>query len=361
MRRERGRFRPMGIADILDETVELYRSNFKLLIGIAAVLYVPYFLVEGFLTPTAFDVGPSGELANLPGIIAFYLLILLLALVVQPIVTGALTFAISDRYLGRETSIVGCFRRILAPSVFFRFLGAVLLVNLIIGAVVFVAAMLAGLGIFASLEATGIESIAGILFAVMIGLVVGAGALFATLYLWIRLALVPPCFIIERNGVSNAITRSWGLIQGNMLKGFVLLFLAALVAGLVPQIVTLPTQLMIGFGPKAGPAPSHIILAVHAILYAVSATLLVPVISIVVILLYYDLRIRKEGFDLQLLANQLDARTRQFSPAETTQLPQEGLAPPPPGPPVMPPPTAPPQEMPPQPPGVDQQPGDPPK
>ena len=41
MKEGRPRLRPLGIADILDETVELYKTNFLLLIGIAAVVYVP--------------------------------------------------------------------------------------------------------------------------------------------------------------------------------------------------------------------------------------------------------------------------------------------------------------------------------
>ena len=40
------RLRPMGIADILDETVDIYKNNFALLIGITALVYVPFSLLS---------------------------------------------------------------------------------------------------------------------------------------------------------------------------------------------------------------------------------------------------------------------------------------------------------------------------
>ena len=60
--------------------------------------------------------------------------------------------------------------------------------------------------------------------------------------------------------------------------------------------------------------------------------LTVPLYSIVAILLYYDLRIRKEGFDLELLASELDAGSRQitqqFTPIPTQQSEPSENAPP---------------------------------
>jgi hypothetical protein len=54
-------------------------------------------------------------------------------------------------------------------------------------------------------------------------------------------------------------------------------------------------------------------------------TLLAPIPAIVAILLYYDIRIRKEGFDLELLANELDQKTRELSAQDITSLPQEQI------------------------------------
>ena len=322
MRRELRRFRPMGIADILDETVELYRNNFALLIGIAAVAYVPYFLVEGFApgmditsTGTAADVGVGP-------VLAFLALVFLFVLLVEPIVTGALTFAISDRYLGRETSILSCFRRILTPSILFRFIGAVMLKYMIIAGALFVVIIAVAIVIMGLVASAG-AGLGPTVIAVLLSIPLGAAALFLVIYVMVRLALVEPCFIIEMTGAGGAIARAWRLIQGNVGKGFVLLLVAGVVAILIPQIVTLPTQLAISWRPEGGPPPSHAVVVIDLILRAVVSTLLVPVTSIVTILLYYDIRIRKEGFDLQLLANELDAKTRQFSAPDITALPQE--------------------------------------
>ena len=310
----------MGIADILDETVELYRSNFALLIGIAAVVYVPFFLVQG-LAPQP-EITPTGKIANSAAFVALFPFIFLFVLVVEPIVTGALTFAISDRYLGRETSILACFRRILRPAILIRFIGAVMLKYLIIigAAIVGVIAVAAIIAVLAASAGPGVGSKVA---TILVGIGVGAIVLFLIFYLILRLTLVEPCFIIETTGATGAIGRAWRLIRGNVGKAFALLLIAGLVASLIPLIVTAPTQLAISFRPQAGPPPSHAIIVIDLILGAVVTTLLVPVTSIVTILLYYDIRIRKEGFDLELLANELDAKTRQFSAPDVTALPQE--------------------------------------
>ncbi len=316
------RFRPMGIADILDETVELYRNNFALLIGIAAVVYVPFFILQG-LVPEP-KVTPEGGVANLGMLFASFALLMVFVLLIEPIVTGALTFAISDSYLGRPTTIPACFRRILRPAVLFGFIGAVMLKYLIvIGATaVGVILMVAVAGVAGASGSTG-----GAIAAVAVAVVLGVAVVFLMFYLILRLVLVEPCFIIEMTGAAGAIGRAWRLIQGNLGKAFALILIAGLVAAVIPMIVTLPSQLAISYRAPGAPPPSHAIVVIDLVLRAIMQTLFVPVTSIVTILLYYDIRIRKEGFDLVLLANELDSRTRQFAAPDVTALPQE--APPP--------------------------------
>ena len=100
------RMRPMGIADILDETVELYKTSFVLLVGIAAVMHVPYSILTQYATvhmigmtalPTNGKTPTPSDIFPMLGMLILSYLYLLVA---APFVTGALTYAISERYLG---------------------------------------------------------------------------------------------------------------------------------------------------------------------------------------------------------------------------------------------------------------------
>lgn len=315
----------MGIADILDEAAELYRGNFALLVGIAAVIYIPYFLLMGLIPDPSIDKS-SMDITPLLGFVA---VALFFALVMEPIVTGALTYAISDRYLGRPTSIGYCFRRILRASVFFPFMLTILIKSLIVGLpVAFIVMLIAAVA--AMVVGVSGGGVMAVVMGVMVGGVLGIGAVVWLIRLWVRFALVEPAFIIEARGIGHALRRTWYLMGGNLVKGFVVLLVAGIVASVVPQIVTMPTQMMLLPGKAGSPPPSMVITVIHMVISTVAFTLMMPVMSIVTILLYYDIRIRKEGFDLELLANELDTRTRQFNVGDVTALPHEQSSPQPP-------------------------------
>ncbi|UCH36107.1 MAG: hypothetical protein JSV65_07055, partial [Armatimonadota bacterium] len=85
--------RPMGLLEIIDQTFRLYRANFWLFFGIAAIVYMPLALLQSASVETQIIAG----LLTLPA----YLL-----------VTGALTKAVSDRYMGDEATFGGSYRHI---------------------------------------------------------------------------------------------------------------------------------------------------------------------------------------------------------------------------------------------------------
>lgn len=314
----------MGIADILDETVELYKSSFVLLVGIAAVMYVPYSLVQRYfmgkftgltMQPTLGEPLPMSQLMQLLGVLV---LSLLYHFAVTPFVTGATTFAVSERFLGRNVTIAACFKRILNASmigrlflaVLFKFL-ALLVPILLIWLAVFVIAMAAATSHLAMIGV-------GLVLCVL-----GLGALVAALYLYMRLMLIETSLVVEGEGFIRALTRTWTLMPGSILKCLIMLFLAGIVTSIVSSITTTPTQLALAATTTKGASPAQWLLVLNAVIGTLGDTIMAPVTSIVPILLYYDIRVRKEGFDLELLANELDAKTRQAAALTTRQLPQE--------------------------------------
>ncbi|MCL4499547.1 MAG: hypothetical protein M1335_04805 [Chloroflexi bacterium] len=317
----RGRYlRPLGIADILDETADLYRANFILLIGIAAVLYVPFSVISGALTSPMANTGPDSDpMAVLALMGPRMMLLFLFMAVVMPIVTGALTFAVSERYLGRPTSIGECYRRVLRADVFFPFLGALALkygalFALYLGSflIIFIAGAAGGMA----------GSVMGFLAAAPFFL----GMIVLLVYVGLRLILVEPAFIVEMKGAAGSLGRSWALMSGSVGKAFALVLIAGLVIGLISVIMTGPTQAIIAIKAQQGMRAAPGVYLLNTVLSTLVNVLTVPLFSIVVILLYYDARIRREGFDLELLARELDEKSAARA-QDISSLPQEEIRP----------------------------------
>jgi len=189
------------------------------------------------------------------------------------IVMGATTWAVSHVYLGADTTIVQSYRAVARRA--FSFFGALLLTWLVIG-----------LGLVACI-------VPGV-------------------YLSLGYALVPAALMIEGVRGTQAMSRSWQLAQGHMLRIFVVLFLSQLLSGIVAQILQLPALFF-------GPTQTGFI--AQGILAGVAQGLVTPIPVIALVLLYYDIRVRKEGFDLELLASSLGTTSKPESwDAETPSL-----------------------------------------
>ncbi|MGI8825577.1 MAG: hypothetical protein ACR2JC_08020 [Chloroflexota bacterium] len=241
------RLRPLSLGDLLDTTFALYRQNFALLAGIVAVLTVPQTLL-GIL----FDA--------IGGRIAGSLVTDLLAFLFSQLITGSLAIAISRRYLDESVTIEQAYATV-GVTTFLSLLGGVILYALIVAV--------------------------GFVFLIIPGI-----------YLSIRLAFYPQGIVIERLGIFQAFARSGHLVKGTWWRVFgilIVLYLLTLFLELVA--VALATKLV-----SAGGSGPHI---VGTIISAVVAILVQPVLLTGLTLLYYDLRIRKEGFDIEHLASHM--------------------------------------------------------
>ena len=97
----------------------------------------------------------------------------------------------------------------------------------------------------------------------------------------------------------EAVNRSMSLAQGNWWRCLVVFVFASMLlqigSGIVVAPVAVITQIL-GLGPLP-----------VALVASVAQSLLQPLPLIASVLLYFDLRVRKEGFDIQLLAENLSA------------------------------------------------------
>lgn len=267
--------RPLGLSDIVDAAIRMYRHNFGPFLGIVAIAYVPVFLGQMLLVPVMMAAesstgSGSAELTAMLPVLAILGVIVLTSMVSAPLSQATLIWAISERYLGRTCGVKDAYR-----AVFAKF-GSVVTVML-------------GMGI-----ATCIGGVLCIIPGVVIGI------LFS-----FSMAEV----MINGKGARAAMERSWNLVLLDFWKVFVTLLVFGILFYILSTVLSIPLGLlavipmMVSDGASALYAQS-----VTHVLQVFVGVVVMPVQIIGTILLYYDMRVRHEGFDLQILAQSIEAR-----------------------------------------------------
>ena len=251
-------FQSMGVRQIFLSALRHYQVNRLKLIGIAA----PGTLIGGLAFQAIWIYGYA-EIRG-PQLLAAALPYTTITVFQSLVVTAAGTFAISQNLLGTSVSVGKAYSQVLRAL--FPLLGV--LIIFILGSLVF-STIAAGIGLLVFIP----------------GIVV---------YIWFCLAA--PVVIIEREGGFGALKRSRVLVKGFFDKTFFLVVWLTLAEAFV-VILVLSLPFLVGSFPGF---PSF--------LSFLSICLSLPINAFRVIsttMLYYDLRIRKEGYDRQLLAQEL--------------------------------------------------------
>ena len=151
----------------------------------------------------------------------------------------------------------------------------------------------------------------GIIAAVLIGFLASIGL--AVVYVWLstKLALVSSVLMIERLSIREAVARSWSLTEGYFWRTFGITLLVAVIIGFVSQVASIPLSIVtqfatVLFDPQGQKGSGVTVLLVVVGLLAVVIAVVIQSITSVVQsattgLIYLDLRIRKEGLDLELV------------------------------------------------------------
>jgi hypothetical protein len=248
--------RPLSTGELLDRTFHLYRNHFLVFVGIIAIPQIVVLALR--LAGAATIVGQPFGAFNPIGLIAG-----LASYVAIEISQAATIVAVSNYHLDRPVSIGSAFSA--AKGTMLR----VILITLAISV------------------AAGI----GLILLIIPGV-----------YLFLMWSLAIPVTVIEGGGLNASATRSKVLTKGARGRIFVIYFLIIVLAIVVSLIFQMPLGIVaaiIGRGNAAAVLPA--IEAVSAVGTFVSTSLIGPLITIALTLIYYDQRVRKEGFDLQLM------------------------------------------------------------
>jgi len=263
------RLRPLEIGDILDETFRMYRRNFIVLAGLSMIFTIPLAALSGYGYFALFNFAASQATSTSPGDLSgFYTALVPLAigtvvnLLVLPFLYGSVSYAACESAMGRPvtmwTAIRGSFKRYLQVALFYILIGLMI--------------------------------IAFCLFPLWIWILVG----------WIT---VLPVMFIENVGLFAAMGRSWRLVQGRWWRTFFILFLmyvlTVVISAALGAFFYLAEALMSIF------LSAYLALAIYEGVVVLANALINPIFLIAMVLIYFDLRVRKEGLDLFQLAQQV--------------------------------------------------------
>jgi len=234
--------RAMSIGEIVDTSFRVLRNHFVPLVGISAIVNVPVAMGQALVQAEA-EAGAAASLPTLAvglGFVSFAL--------VSPIVSAAVTAMIGEVYLGREAKIGQSFR--VAIEILLPLIGT---------------SLLAGLGV---------------MFGTLLFIIPG---------IWLGLGLIAltPVMVVERSFGMAAIRRSLDLLSGNRGRAFLLYLLVVILASILGGV----------FGLLAGVAPIF-----GGLASSLASSVTGAFLAVVSVSLYFEIRSRKEAFEIEQLA-----------------------------------------------------------
>lgn len=306
--------RPLDLGTILGASLRVLRRNPKPTFGAALLIQGSVYLllilaVAGVTFNAVSRVNSSTSentdqiTAGATGLIIVASIIpALLAVIASAVLQGIIVLEVSRGAVGEKLTLRALWTR--ARGRIGALIGwaslLLLAVTVVLGAIVLIIVMLSvSLG-------TG-----GIIAAVLIGILAFFALIVAFAWLSTKLALVPSVLMIERLGIRDSVARSWSLTGGYFWRTFGISLLVAVIIGFVSQVASIPlsivTQLAtVLFDPQGqkGSGVTALLLTV-GVLAVVIAVVIQSITSVVQSattgLIYLDLRMRKEGLDLELV------------------------------------------------------------
>jgi len=293
--------RPMSLGELLDRTFLLYRRNFLLFVGIATLGPAAYLFFE-LLTigpALASSKTPGGNLTALASVGLGLMVGIVIMLAGMAISQAATVKAVAAVHLGRTITVGGAYKALRGR--FFRVLGVFLLVILLVGigiGVIAVASALVGTlavvgGSQAGTAGTIIGGLVG-LAAVVVGAVLG-------ITIYVRFSLSIQACVVEDLSPIASLKRSAVLSKGARSRVLAIYFIFTVLAIIVGGVFS-AVSLGMGYLIK-NPIISLIVVYLGSF---IASSLTGPLATIGISLLYYDERVRKEAFDLQLMMATLD-------------------------------------------------------
>ncbi|MBZ5685319.1 MAG: hypothetical protein LAP86_09795 [Acidobacteriia bacterium] len=267
--------RPLSTGELLDRTFSLYRSHFGLFVGIFAL---PHLVVLGVQFLQLMSQRPYGRAPDVFASLLWFAAVAFVGLVMAAASQAAAVVAVSDLHLDRSASVMDSFIRVKGH----------------------------------------LPGVIGISIIVIIGVWAGMVALLVPgILLAIIWSLSVPAKVLENKGVLSAMARSVDLTKGDWGRIFVVGLLVVVLSYGVRILLQAPILIATYMSAKAGMRAAVLGWQIASLVAAFVAESLVGAVGTIAFsLVYYDERVRKEAFDLQLMMSTIDAAALPGSPAQ---------------------------------------------
>ncbi len=237
--------RPRSATEIIDASFQLLRRHYTPLVAIAVVALLPYIVL------VAVTGGAATESASA-------LLVLLAQWLCASLAEAAVIVGVSDAYIDGNVDI----HRSLVST-------AGRLPTVILAGFLRALAILAGVILF----------------------------FFPGVYVALRTFAIIPVVVLEERSAGESYRRSWDLAKGEVGKIFGTMFLAWLIFIVLYALLIFVIGLIVGLLASSNERMT-------SLLVAILLSLVYPITGVVTTLLYYDIRVRREGYDLELMARE---------------------------------------------------------
>ncbi len=305
--------RPLSIGEMLDRAFTIALRHLLPFTAIVVIVVIPQLIVNYFLAKGPFSVftdqifaasapgappDPSKIFAAYESAGPYFMLLFVLVVFLAPLSNAAVVSGISRAYLGMPVRFVDCYRDAL-PRWF----------SLVALALLWFIALFAGVmsfALFIGITAAALGAIgatlgtAGAIIAIVFALAIGVIAILTTLDLYLAAAYSFVGAVLERQSATTAFAFGFRRVfgEGQLWRS---LGIAAAIAGI--SIGFLLVAAVVGWAAASLTRS----LVFEYVVNGVVDVFLYPFLFAVVAVSYYDVRIRREGFDLQMLAAQLGA------------------------------------------------------
>ena len=257
-----------SIGDRLNETLAIFAKHFRRFAVMGLVVYVPVNLLS--------LIGPTSQLTlymdprNVSGSeIAFYFLVGFINLIALTIVYSAAVSAVGQHYVSGQLNLKACYSR-----VWWRIL-----------------------------------SLLSVMFVLAVGVLIGTAAyilvvpIFVMVWLLVYGSMAPQIVIIERMKPTSALKKSLQLVRGNWWRVFGMQVVLMLILIGLAIVALLPLALM--SGPSFAVGAPIVNWFVQYLTSLLANLVTAAIAAIAVTLLYFDLRVRKENYDVKTLTREM--------------------------------------------------------
>jgi len=313
--------RPLTTSELIDRGFLLYRQNFAGLLLLALLSQAGPLLVQVLTTvlhlmPTQEEMtqAPSRTFLHLGSLVSIVLLSQLIAFGFAVV----MTFYVADAYLGREPSLKASFGGLGGKLIGVAWTCAL---NRLFYLLTLIFPFLAAVAVEVWYALAPPGSFLGLIVLIGTAGLLGVGSLVPVLIVVMRLMATVPVLALEGLAGWKACRRSSALVRYDPQLGFFywgetrlsLLLLPLFVIQLltssitsVPMIIAQANEMVRHGTATSLTNPSDVVVVGSQVLTYLTGALILPLYIIAVTLFYYDVRIRREGFDLEFLAARLE-------------------------------------------------------